>query len=64
MAIAVTTRSYDNTRSGSNTQETVLTAGNVATHGVRRLSRHHVTLAGLRSAPPAPASAPAAWPAG
>jgi outer membrane protein assembly factor BamB len=37
MAIAVTTRSYDNARSGANTQESVLTAGNVAAHGVRRL---------------------------
>src|SRR5882672_3683336 len=37
MAIAVTTRSYDNARTGANTQETVLTAGHVAAHGVRRL---------------------------
>src|SRR2546421_10516610 len=37
MARAVTTRSYDNTRSGANTRESVLTAGNVAAHGVRRL---------------------------
>ncbi len=37
MAIAVTTRGYDNARTGSNTQETVLTADAVATNGIRRL---------------------------
>ena len=34
MARAVTTRSYDNARSGANTEESVLTAGNVAANGV------------------------------
>src|SRR5882672_9956320 len=42
MAIAVTTRSYDNARTGANTQETVLTAGHVAAHGVRRLFSLHL----------------------
>jgi outer membrane protein assembly factor BamB len=37
MPIAVTTRAYDNARTGANTQESVLTASNVATRGVRRL---------------------------
>ncbi len=37
MASAVTTRSYDNLRSGANTQETVLTAAAVSAHGIRRL---------------------------
>jgi len=39
MPVAVTTRAYDNTRSGANTQETVLTPQAVATRGIiRRLS--------------------------
>ena len=37
MAIAVTTRGYNNARTGSNAQETVLTADAVATNGIRRL---------------------------
>ena len=37
MTIVVTTRSYDNARSGVNTQESVLTAATVATRGIRRL---------------------------
>jgi hypothetical protein len=37
MAISVSTRSYDNARSGANTRETELTADAVGTRGVRRL---------------------------
>lgn len=37
MSIAVTTRSYDNTRSGANTQETILTPAAIRTRGVQRL---------------------------
>ena len=37
MAIAVTTRSYDNARSGANIQETELTAQAVTMRGIRRL---------------------------
>jgi outer membrane protein assembly factor BamB len=37
MALAVTTRAYDNVRSGSNTQEARLTPAAVATQGIRRL---------------------------
>jgi len=37
MSFAVTTRSYDNTRSGANTQETILTPAAVRTSGVKRL---------------------------
>jgi hypothetical protein len=37
MSIAVTTRSYDNTRSGANAQETILTPAAVRTRGVRQL---------------------------
>jgi len=37
MAVAVSTRSYDNARSGANTQEGKLTADTVLTHGVSRL---------------------------
>jgi hypothetical protein len=37
MAVAVTTRSYDNARSGANVGETVLTPAAVATQGIRRL---------------------------
>jgi hypothetical protein len=37
MAISVTTRSYDNARSGANTRETELTADVVGARGIRRL---------------------------
>jgi outer membrane protein assembly factor BamB len=37
MSIAVTTRSYDNTRSGANTQETILTPAAIRTRGIQRL---------------------------
>ena len=37
MSIAITTRSYDNTRSGANTQETALTPSAIRAHGVKRL---------------------------
>jgi hypothetical protein len=37
MSIAVTTRSYDNTRSGANTQETILTPAAIRTRGIKRL---------------------------
>lgn len=37
MAIAVTTRGYDNARSGANTQETLLTPAAVRARGLRRL---------------------------
>jgi outer membrane protein assembly factor BamB len=39
MAYTVTTRAYDNLRSGANTQETVLTPDAVAARGMRRLLR-------------------------
>jgi outer membrane protein assembly factor BamB len=37
MSIAITTRSYDNLRSGANTQETVLTPANVKSRGIKLL---------------------------
>jgi PQQ enzyme repeat len=37
MSFAVTTRSYDNARSGANTQEAVLTPASVRTRGIRQL---------------------------
>src|SRR5580700_2516365 len=37
MSIAITTRSCDNTRSGANTQETILTPAAVGTRGVKLL---------------------------
>ncbi len=37
MSVAVTTRSYDNTRAGANTRETVLTPTAVLTRGIKRL---------------------------
>jgi PQQ enzyme repeat len=37
MSIAITTRSYDNTRAGANTQETVLTPQAIKTRGIKRL---------------------------
>jgi hypothetical protein len=37
MAVAVTTRTYDSTLSGANTQDSVLTPAAVATRGIRRL---------------------------
>jgi|HubBroStandDraft_1064217.scaffolds.fasta_scaffold12342_3 hypothetical protein len=37
MSIAVTTRSYDHTRSGANTQETILTPGTIRTRGIKKL---------------------------
>ncbi len=37
MSFAVTTRSYDNFRSGANTQETILTPSAVGTRGMKRL---------------------------
>jgi hypothetical protein len=40
--IAVTTRSYDNARTGANSAEPTLTADSVSTRGIRRLSTLHV----------------------
>jgi hypothetical protein len=37
MSIAITTRSYDNNRSGANTQETILTPAAVGTQGIKQL---------------------------
>lgn len=37
MSFAVTTRSYDNTRSGANTQETLLTPAAIRRRGIKRL---------------------------
>ena len=37
MSVSVLTRGYDNDRSGANTQESVLTAAAVRSHGIRRL---------------------------
>lgn len=37
MSIAVTTRSYDNTRAGANTQETILTPAAIRTRGLKHL---------------------------
>ena len=37
MSIAVTTRSYDNTRSGANTRETTLSPAAIRSHGIRHL---------------------------
>jgi len=37
MKVAVLTRSYDNARTGSNTQETVLTPAQVSQHGMKKL---------------------------
>jgi outer membrane protein assembly factor BamB len=37
MSIAITTRSYDNTRAGANAQETILTPTAIRTRGIQRL---------------------------
>jgi PQQ enzyme repeat len=37
MSVAITTRSYDNTRSGANIQETILTPSALRTRGIKRL---------------------------
>lgn len=37
MSIAVTTRSYDNTRAGANTQESILTPAAISQRGIKRL---------------------------
>ncbi|MGA9679792.1 MAG: hypothetical protein WBR28_32465 [Mycobacterium sp.] len=37
MTTAITTRSYDNTRSGANVQETILTPAAIRTRGIKRL---------------------------
>ena len=37
MSFAVTTRSYDNLRSGANTHETILTPAAVGSRGIKRL---------------------------
>ena len=42
MPVAVTTRSYNNARTGANTAETVLTPDSVRKHGVRRLFSLHL----------------------
>jgi hypothetical protein len=39
MSLAITTRSYDNTRSGANTQETILTPTAIRTRGIKVLFR-------------------------